>query len=90
MPLAATWRNLEITILSEISQRQISYKITFVWNTLIFCNKLNGKESEKVYTHTYIYIYIYIYIYLNHLVVYKKLTQFWKSTTLQSKKLKEM
>ena len=62
MPLAATWRNLEITILSEISQRQISYKITFVWNTLISCNKLNGKESEKVYIYIYMYTYIYIYI----------------------------
>ena len=34
-PLAATWMNLEILILSEISQRQISYDITHTWN-LIF------------------------------------------------------
>ena len=35
-------------------------------------------------------IYLYLYLYLNHLVVYQKLTQLWKSTILQSKKLKEM
>jgi len=34
-PLAATWMNLEILILSEISQRKISYDITHTWN-LIF------------------------------------------------------
>ena len=29
---AATWMDLEIVILSEISQRQMSYDITYIWN----------------------------------------------------------
>jgi len=35
MSLAATWMDLEIVILSEITQdreRQISYDITYMWN----------------------------------------------------------
>ena len=34
MPLAATWMNLEIIILSEVSQmeKDISYNITYMWN----------------------------------------------------------
>ena len=32
MPFAATWMDLEIVILSEASQRQISYDITYMWN----------------------------------------------------------
>ena len=32
MPLAATQTDLEIIILSEVSQRQISYDITYMWN----------------------------------------------------------
>ena len=33
MPLEATWMDLEITILSEVNQkeRQISYDITYMW-----------------------------------------------------------
>ena len=31
-PLVATWMNLEILILSEISQRQISYFKAYIWN----------------------------------------------------------
>ena len=33
-PFAATWMDLEIIILSEVSQieRQISYDITYMWN----------------------------------------------------------
>ena len=32
MPFAAKWMDLEITILSEVRERQISYNITSVWN----------------------------------------------------------
>ena len=35
MPFGATWMDLEIVILSEITQdreRQISYDITYMWN----------------------------------------------------------
>ena len=32
MPFAATWMNLEIIILSEVRQRQISNDITYMWN----------------------------------------------------------
>ena len=33
MPFAATWMDLEIVILSEVSQRQRQiYDITYVWN----------------------------------------------------------
>ena len=32
MPFAATWMDIEIIILSEDRERQISYAITFMWN----------------------------------------------------------
>ena len=32
MAFAATWMDLEIIILSEVRQRQISYDITYMWN----------------------------------------------------------
>ena len=32
MAFAATWMDLKIIILSEGSQRQISYDITYMWN----------------------------------------------------------
>ena len=32
MPFAATWMDLEIITLSEVSQRQISYDIIYMWN----------------------------------------------------------
>ena len=32
MSFSATWMDLEIIILSEVSQRQISYDITYMWN----------------------------------------------------------
>ena len=33
MPLAATWKDLEIIVLNEISQRERQvYDITFMWN----------------------------------------------------------
>ena len=32
MPFAATWMDLEVIILSEITQRQKSYDGTYMWN----------------------------------------------------------
>ena len=32
MPFAATWMDLEIIILSEVRERQISYDIAYMWN----------------------------------------------------------
>ena len=32
MPIAATWTDLEIIILSEVSERQTSSDITYMWN----------------------------------------------------------
>ena len=32
MPFAAKWMDLEIIILSEVRERQISYDITYMWN----------------------------------------------------------
>ena len=32
MPSAVTWIDLKIIILSEVSQRQTSYEIIYMWN----------------------------------------------------------
>ena len=32
MPFAATWMDLEIIILSQTRERQVSYDITYMWN----------------------------------------------------------
>ena len=42
MPFAATWVYLKLIILSELSQRQISYDITYMWN-------LKNDTNELVY-----------------------------------------
>ena len=46
MLLAATWMDLEIMILSELSQRQISY-IIYMWNLKKGTNELTYK-TERV------------------------------------------
>ena len=43
MPLAATWMDLEIIILSEI--RQIPYDITYMWN-------LKKKDTDELIYET--------------------------------------
>ena len=58
MPLAATWMDLEIIILSEISQRQISYDIAYMlnlkkwykWTYLQNRNRLTDLENELMVT----------------------------------------
>ena len=42
MPFAATWMDLEIIILSKVSQRerQIPYDITYMWNLKYDTNEL--------------------------------------------------
>ena len=42
MPFAATWVYLKLIILSELSQRQISYDITYMWN-------LKNDTNELIY-----------------------------------------
>ena len=42
MLFKATWTDLEIIILSEASQKQISYNITYMWN-------LNNDTNELIY-----------------------------------------
>ena len=41
MPFAATWMQLEILILSEVSQRQKWYDMTYMWNL--------KKKNELIY-----------------------------------------
>ena len=44
MPFAATWKDLEIIILSEISQRQISYDIACMCNLKMQINLLQNRN----------------------------------------------
>ena len=39
MPLAATWMQLEIITLSDVSQRQKSYDITYMWTLIKMIQK---------------------------------------------------
>ena len=45
MPLATTWKDLQITKLSEASQRQILYDITYMWNLKSNTNELVYKKE---------------------------------------------
>ena len=48
MPFAITWIDIEIIILSEVSQRQIPYDITYVWNLKYNTSKLiYEKEADS-------------------------------------------
>ena len=46
MPFVATQMNLEIIILSEVSQRQISYDIVYMWNLK---KRKNNDTDEIIY-----------------------------------------
>ena len=45
MSFAATWVDLELVILSEVSQRQISYDIAYMWDLKNGTNKLIYKTK---------------------------------------------
>ena len=46
MPFAATWVDLEIIILSEEIERQISYEITNMWTLIKMIQKNLFKKRE--------------------------------------------
>ena len=51
MPFAATWMDLEIIILSEVSQRKtIVYDITYMWNLKNSTNELIYKTETDSQT----------------------------------------
>ena len=50
MPFAATWMNLEIIKLSDVSQRQILYDITHIWNLKNNTNELIYKTEIDSHT----------------------------------------
>ena len=43
MPFMATWMKLEIITLSEVSQKEDKYNITYIWN-------LNYGTNNPIYT----------------------------------------
>ena len=47
IPCRATWMDLEIIILSDISQRQMSYDITHMWNLLFKKIQMNLSTKQK-------------------------------------------
>ena len=50
MPFAATWMEIEILMLSEVSQREkdISYDITYIWNLIYNTNEpIYRKETNS-------------------------------------------
>ena len=46
LPFAATWMDLKNIILSEVSQRQILYEITYMWNLKIIQMNLFTKQKQ--------------------------------------------
>ena len=48
--LAATWKDLEIIILSEVRERQTSYDITYTWNPKYDTNELIYKTETDSQT----------------------------------------
>ena len=50
MPFAATWMDLEIIILSEVRERQISHDTTYMWNQKYDTNKLIYKTETDSQT----------------------------------------
>ena len=45
MAFASTWKDLEIIIVSEVRERQMSYDITYKWNLKNYTNELIYKTE---------------------------------------------
>ena len=57
MPLAATWMQLEIIILTEVRKRQIPYDITSKWNCKNDTNEVTYKietDSQTLKTNVWL------------------------------------
>ena len=50
LPFATTWMGLEIIILSEVRERQISYDIAYIWNLKNVTNELICKTETDSQT----------------------------------------
>ena len=50
MPLEATWMDLEIITLSEVSERQIACDLTYMWNLKNAANELIYKRETDSQT----------------------------------------
>ena len=57
MPFRARWMDPEIITLSEVSQRQIPYDITYMWNLKYDTNKLIHKTEIKLRRRIQAYCY---------------------------------
>ena len=47
MPFAATWMDLEITILNEVRPRQILYDSTYMWNLMQMNLSTKQKKTHR-------------------------------------------
>ena len=50
MSFAAIWIDLDISILSEDTKRQISYDITYMWNLKCDSNELTCEKETDLQT----------------------------------------
>ena len=57
MSLAATWMDLEIIMLNEVRQRQISYNINYLCNLKNYTHKLMYKTETDSQTRKQAYGY---------------------------------
>ena len=51
LPFATTWMELEGIMLSEISQRKISYVFTHMWILRNLTEDHGGRKGEKIVTN---------------------------------------
>ena len=90
MAFAATWMDLKIVLLSEVSQtekRQISYDCSYMWDLKNWCNisRFQGSKNRIHKKITYVAGGTHVYPWLIHINVWQKPPQCCKVITLQLK-----